>query len=82
MTAKQFYDWQTGGGAADAHGILLRVACLEDTLLEKIEAFRAPDRRRSKTLKYLSDIARLVESHPHLERLLSDDVREKLRAAH
>ena len=52
--------------AADVHGILLRVASLEDTLTGKILAWRDQGRRQSKRLKDFADIARLVESHPSL----------------
>ena len=51
---------------ADVHGILLRVASLEDTLTGKILAWRDSSRRQSKRIKDLADIARLVESHPLL----------------
>jgi len=60
--------------AADVHGILLRVASLPDTLAGKIKAWRTPERRPSKALKDLGDIARLVEAHPHLEATLPEDV--------
>lgn len=61
---------------ADIHGILMRVASLEDTLLGKIKAWREPERRQSKKIKDLGDIARLVESYPHLW----NDLPEELQA--
>jgi hypothetical protein len=88
MTPKQFYDWQTAGGTddvmrlvdclerADIHGILMRVASLEDTLKGKIKAWKDTARRQSKKLKDLGDIARLVESHPRLWELLDTDLKE------
>jgi len=51
---------------ADVHGILMRVASLGDTLRGKVKAWSSPERRQSKRLKDLADIARLVESHPEL----------------
>ena len=122
MTGRQFYDWQTAGGAddvmrmvdaleraelsvnlhgrsqvslqlsiedfyrefpsravaADVHGILLRVAALDDTLAGKIKAWRTPDRRPNKAIKDLGDIARLVEAHPRLARQLPDDAKAAL----
>ncbi|MCW5868022.1 MAG: nucleotidyl transferase AbiEii/AbiGii toxin family protein [Candidatus Eremiobacteraeota bacterium] len=51
---------------ADVHGILMRVACLTDTLAGKIRAWSDTSRRQSKRMKDLADIARLVESHPEL----------------
>jgi hypothetical protein len=65
--------------AADVHGILLRVASLEDTLRGKMRAWSDPKRRQSKRLKDLADIARLLETHPRLEALLSPEVREQLQ---
>jgi len=61
---------------ADVHGILMRVASLEDTLRGKIKAWRDEDLRQSKRLKDLGDIARLVESHPRLWEELEADLRE------
>lgn len=53
--------------AADVHGILMRVASLEDTLSGKIVAWRDETRRSSKRQKDLLDIMRLVEVHPELK---------------
>jgi len=64
---------------ADVHGILMRVASLEDTLQGKILAWRDSRRRRSKRQKDLLDIARLVESHPEIGSLLPPDVAERLQ---
>jgi hypothetical protein len=61
---------------ADVHGILLRVASLEDTLRGKIKAWSDPTRRQSKRIKDLADIARLAEAHPHLW----SDLTEPLKA--
>jgi hypothetical protein len=92
MTPKRFYDWQTAGGTeafykefpgrsvpADIHGILMRVASLEDTLSVKIQAWKDPERRQSKKLKDLGDIARLVESHSHLWNLLTPELKELIK---
>lgn len=64
---------------ADVHGILMRVASLEDTLQGKMRAWADPARRQSKRIKDLADIARLVETHPHLWDLLSDELKGQLR---
>jgi len=64
---------------ADIHGILMRVASLEDTLHGKTKAWRDTERRQSKKLKDLGDIARLVESHPHLWDLLDADLKEIIK---
>lgn len=63
---------------ADVHGILMRVASLEDTLKGKIKACSEPQRRQSKRLKDLADIARLLESHPSLSPLVPPDIRKQL----
>jgi hypothetical protein len=64
---------------ADVHGILMRVASLEDTLQGKIAAWRDNKRRQSKKIKDLGDIARLVESHPEMWDKLGDELKEIIR---
>ena len=54
----------------------MRVASLEDTLQGKIKAWKDTERRQSKKLKDLGDIARLVESHPRLWKMLGADLKE------
>jgi hypothetical protein len=67
LSTEVFYrDFPARAVPADVHGILLRVASLEDTLAGKIEAWSDVERRQSKRIKDLGDIARLVESHPQL----------------
>lgn len=56
------------------HGMLLRVAALEETLAGKIKAWRTPERRPSESIKDIADIARLVEAHPGLRATLPEDV--------
>ena len=60
---------------ADVHGILLRVASLEDTLTGKILAWRDETRRQSKRIKDFADIARLVEAHPALWERLPEELK-------
>ena len=77
LSTEEFYkDYPSRSVPADIHGILMRVSSLEDTLRGKIKAWRDPDRRQSKKLKDLGDIARLIESHPHLWELLDKDLKE------
>ncbi len=64
---------------ADVHGILMRVASLEDTLRGKIEAWSDSERRQSKRIKDLADVARLVESHPQLWNLLTDELKREIQ---
>jgi hypothetical protein len=79
LSTEDFYrDFSSRAVAADVNGILLRVASLEDTLKGKIKAFFDTDRRKSKRLKDLTDIARLVEAHPHLKDLLPDELKKQV----
>ena len=63
---------------ADVHGILMRVACLEDTLQGKLLDWRDAQRRPSKRQKDLADIARLAEAHPEIAHLIPPEVSERL----
>jgi hypothetical protein len=65
-TEEVYFSFPARAIPADVHGILLRVASLEDTLTGKILAWRDTSRRQSKRIKDFADIARLVESHPAL----------------
>ena len=79
LSTEAFYrEFPSRAVAADVHGILLRVASLKDTLKGKLEALSDPDRRQSKRLKDLADIARLIEAHPELRPQVPDDVRRQL----
>jgi hypothetical protein len=80
LSIEDFYkDFPSRAVAADVNGILLRVACLEDTLKGKIKAWSEPQRRQSKRLKDLADIARLVEAHPHLRDMLPDELGKQIQ---
>jgi hypothetical protein len=68
ISTEDFYQgFPSRSGSADVHGILMRVASLEDTLAGKIAAWSDKERRPSKRQKDLLDIMRLVESHPELK---------------
>jgi hypothetical protein len=80
LSTEDFYrDFPSRAVPADVHGILMRVASLEDTLRGKIKAWSDPERRQSKRFKDLSDIARLVEAHPALRKLLPDALIRQLQ---
>jgi hypothetical protein len=80
LSTEDFYrDFPSRAVPADVHGILMRVASLEDTLRGKMKAWSDPERRQSKRIKDLADIARLVESHPDLWDLLTDDLKRQLQ---
>lgn len=76
ITTEDFYrEFPSRSAPADVHGILMRVASLQDTLRGKVRAYSDPQRRASKRQKDLADIMRLVESHPQLREFLPPDVR-------
>jgi hypothetical protein len=63
---------------SEVHGILMRVASLEDTLKGKIAAYSEKGRRGSKKLKDLTDISRLLETHPELSEKIPAEILGKL----
>ena len=77
-TEELYRDFAKRAVPADVHGILLRVASLDDTLKGKLMAWIDTDRRQSKRIKDLGDIARLVEAHPQLWSSLPDTLREQI----
>jgi hypothetical protein len=77
-TEELYHSFPSRSVAADVHGILLRVASLEDTLTGKIAAWRDSRRRQSKRVKDLGDIIRLVEAHPQLWSDLPDELKEQI----
>jgi len=77
-TEEWFRDFPERSVAADVHGILLRVASLEDTLKGKMKAWADRQRRQSKRIKDLADVARLIEAHPELWSLLTEDLKAQL----
>jgi hypothetical protein len=80
LSTEDFYrEFPSRAVPADVHGILLRVASLEDTLRGKMKAWAEPERRQSKRIKDLADIARLVEAHPQLWNLLTADLKRQLQ---
>ncbi len=81
LTTEEFYrEFPSRAVPADVHGILLRVASLEDTLKGKIRAWSDPTRRQSKRIKDLGDIARLIEAHPRLWDALPEDLKQQLES--
>jgi len=79
LNTEEFYrEFPSRSVPADVHGILLRVASLEDTLRGKMRAWADPARRQSKRIKDLADIARLIETHPALWTLLTDELKQRL----
>ncbi len=77
-TEEMYLDFPARSVATEVHGILMRVASLEDTLKGKIAAYEEPQRRPSKKLKDLTDIARLLESHPGIADEIPPEIAAKL----
>jgi hypothetical protein len=77
-TESVYHEFPTRSVPADVHGILMRVASLNDTLKGKLLAYQDGARRASKRQKDLADIARLLESHPHLRSQIPEDVLGRL----
>jgi len=76
LSTEDFYrGYPSRAVPVDVHGILMRVASLDDTLKGKIKAWSESQRRQSKRIKDLADIARLVETHPELW----EDLPERLK---
>ena len=76
LSTQDFYrDFPSRAVPADVHGILLRVASLDDTLAGKVQAWAEPTRRQSKQAKDFTDIVRLVEAHPYLWTRLPSELR-------
>lgn len=79
ISTEDFYrEFPTRSVPADVHGILMRVAALEDTLSGKIKAWSEKERRPSKRQKDLTDILRLTEAHPYLHELLPQEILKRL----
>jgi hypothetical protein len=79
LSTEEFYREYPGRAVpADVHGILMRVAALDDTLKGKIKAWSEPERRQSKRIKDLADIARLVEAHPRLWGQLPGELKDQI----
>ncbi len=79
LSTEEFYrEFPLRAVPADVHGILIRVASLEDTLQGKMKAWEDADRRQSKQIKDLADIARLVEAHPRLWDQLTEGLKTRV----
>lgn len=77
-TEAMYLEFPSRSVPAYVHGILMHVASLEDTLAGKLAAYLAPERRRTKKLKDILDIGRLIDAHPELAAALPEEVLFKL----
>jgi hypothetical protein len=67
QTDPRYQDFIAGAERREVLGYRMMVACLDDVLRGKIWAYSDETRRKSKRQKDLSDIMRLVETHPELK---------------
>lgn len=79
-TEAMYLDFPSRSVPTEVHGILMRVASLEDTLKGKIAAYSDKERRGSKKLKDLTDISRLLETHPELKESIPDEILSRLES--
>lgn len=80
LSTEDFYrDFPGRSVPADVHGILMRVASLDDTLARKIKAWAEHTRRQSQQAKDFTDIVRLIEAHPRLWSSLTPELRRLVR---
>jgi hypothetical protein len=77
-TEAMYREFPSRSVPSEVHGILMRVASLEDTLKGKIAAYSDKGRRGSKKLKDLTDISRLLETHPELSEKIPAEILGKL----
>jgi len=77
-TEAMYLEFPSRSVPTEVHGILMRVASLEDTLKGKIAAYSDKGRRGSKKLKDLTDISRLLETHPELSEKIPAEILGKL----
>jgi hypothetical protein len=74
QTDERYQDFISRAKEKKVLGYDMKVAALEDVLHGKIWAYLDEERRKSKRQKDLADIMRLVETHPHLNSLLSEKI--------
>jgi hypothetical protein len=77
-TEAMYLEFPSRSVPTEVHGILMRVASLEDTLKGKIAAYSDKERRGSKRMKDLTDISRLLETHPKLSEKIPAEILGKL----
>jgi len=79
QTDPRFAGFVERAAAREVLGLTLPVAAVEDLLHSKIWAAVEPERRASKRLKDLADIARLLEAYPELSAEVPPEILERLR---
>lgn len=81
QTDPRYEGFLQGAVEREVLGLKLPVARLEDVLRGKIWAVTDPERRPSKQLKDLADIARILESYPELRAQVPPEVLARISAA-
>jgi hypothetical protein len=77
-TDPRYADFVAAAKPKEVLGRSMPVARLEDVLSGKIWAAMDPERRGSKRQKDLADIARILESYPHLGPMVPEGIKAKL----
>jgi hypothetical protein len=78
QTDPRYAEFVARAATREVLGLPLPVARIEDVLRGKIWAAQDPTRRKTKQQKDLLDIARLLESDPHLRALIPPDILARL----
>jgi hypothetical protein len=79
QTDPRYADFIREASERDVLGMRMPVADVQDVHRGKVWAAQDPDRRASRRLKDLADIARLLEKHPELRDEIPADVLARLR---
>jgi hypothetical protein len=78
QTDPRYFDFVDRASMREVLGIELPVASVEDVMKGKVWAAQDSERRASKRQKDLADIARLIESYPHLRDQVPADILNRL----
>ena len=78
QTDPRYQDFLARAEERDVLGYDMSVACLQDILRGKVWAYSDETRRKSKRQKDLSDIMRLIETHPQLRGDLPPEIASRL----
>lgn len=78
QTDPRYCDFVDRASLREVLGIELPVAAVEDVVRGKVWAVLDSERRASKRQKDLADIARLLESYPHLRGQVPDEILNRL----
>jgi hypothetical protein len=76
--APRYADFVARSSPQEVLGLTLPVAAVEDVLQGKVWAASDPTLRPSKRQKDLADIARLIETYPHLASIVPPEIRARL----